>query len=208
MLSSGEITKVFNQKWHDDHTQTWGKMRWLGVRIAKTPCDLWMYQELITSIKPDWILETGTFYGGSALFMAHICGLLGHGQVITIDIKRRQHSIKHPRLEFLIGHSTAIKTLKYLHRKVDGKVMVVLDSDHHKKHVLKELHLYSEFICPGSYLIIEDTNINSTIYLDYGPGLKEAVEEFLSKNDRFVIDQDCERYRLTFNPGGYLKCVR
>lgn len=86
--------------------------------------------------------------------------------------------------------------------------MVILDSDHHKEHVLKELRTYSRFVTLDSYLIVEDTNINGhPVYLDFGPGPMEAVEEFLTENSQFFVDRTKEKLLLTFNPCGYLRRI-
>lgn len=83
--------------------------------------------------------------------------------------------------------------------------MVILDSDHSKKHVLNELEIYSSLVTPGCYLVIEDTNINGhPVFKDFGPGPMEAAAEFLEKNSHWKIDSNCERLLLTFNPNGYL----
>jgi cephalosporin hydroxylase len=82
--------------------------------------------------------EAGTFRGGSALFMANMLDLLGQGQVVTIDIEELKNRPQHPRIHYLLGSSTAPETIE----KVRGfitpreRVMVVLDSDHHMRHVL------------------------------------------------------------------------
>src|SRR5438067_364413 len=61
-------------------------LSWFGYRLAKCPLDLWIYQELLTRTRPDFVIETGTYHGGSALYFAMIMDLLGHGRIITIDI--------------------------------------------------------------------------------------------------------------------------
>ena len=88
------------------------------------------------------------------------------------------------------------------------KVLVILDSDHSKAHVLKELQLYSKLVSKGSFLIVEDTNINGNpVYVEHGAGPMEAVQEFMKGNHDFKIDKSCEKYYLTFNPSGYLKRI-
>jgi cephalosporin hydroxylase len=88
-------------------------------------------------------------------------------------------------------------------------VLVILDSDHSKQHVLNELRLYHSFVTEGSYLIVEDSNINGHPVLpQFGPGPMEALDEFLQENDDFVIDESKHKFLITFNPRGYLKKVK
>jgi cephalosporin hydroxylase len=87
-----------------------------------------------------------------------------------------------------------------------GTVVVILDSNHARAHVAEELRLYHGMVTPGSYLIVEDTNINGhPVLRDHGPGPMEAVEEFLSGRDDFFADTSREKFFLSFNPGGYLR---
>jgi cephalosporin hydroxylase len=87
--------------------------------------------------------------------------------------------------------------------------MVVLDSDHHKDHVLEELRLYSPLVSVGQYLIVEDTHFNGhPILKNFGPGPWEAVEEFLRERPDFAVDSSREKYGMTFNPHGYLRRVK
>jgi cephalosporin hydroxylase len=89
------------------------------------------------------------------------------------------------------------------------KVIVILDSDHHKEHVLNELRIYSRFVTPGSYLVVEDTNINGhPVLSSFGPGPMEAIHEFLKDNKNFVVDEGREKFFLTFNPKGFLAKVK
>ena len=189
----------------------WKSLYWLGIKTQKNPFDLWIYQEILSEQRPDVIVECGTYRGGSALFLAGVCDLLGTGQVITIDTEQPEGLPRHHRIEYLHGSSTSLiilETLKNMIRE-GSEVMVILDSDHHKDHVVKELELYSQMVTKGQYLIVEDTNINGhPIYADFGPGPMEAIKEFLKTDPGFVVDKRREKLHLTFNPGGYLRKIK
>jgi cephalosporin hydroxylase len=87
--------------------------------------------------------------------------------------------------------------------------MVLLDSDHHAPHVLKELKAYAPLVSVGSYLIVQDTNVNGHPVLPrFGPGPGEAVGEFLAADDRFQIDRSREHLLFHMHPKGYLKRVK
>jgi len=186
----------------------WSQPKWLGVEALKCPFDLWIYQEILHELKPDWILETGTAQGGSALYLASVLDLLGTGQIVSVDIVKNDARPAHPRLTYLTGSSTSPEILDDLRRRIAGasRVMVILDSDHKKDHVLEELRLYSPLVTKDSYLIVEDTNINGRpVFSGFGPGPGEAVDEFLKTHLEFERDATRERFFLTFNPGGYLR---
>ncbi len=203
------IIKEFHRIYYN--SDIWKNTFWFGVPCWKCPLDLWIYQEILYEIKPDVIIECGTAHGGSALFLASICDLIGNGRIVTIDIKEYPNRPEHERITYILGSSTSTKTVEKIRKLIDrnDKVMVILDSDHHKEHVLKELRSYSNFVTKNSYLIVEDTNINGHPVLpEYGPGPMEAVEEFLKENKNFVIDRSKEKFLLTFNPKGFLKRVR
>ncbi len=183
---------------------------WLGYGMFKWPTDLWNYQQIISETQPDVIIETGTYRGGSALFLATICDLLGHGQIITIDVDEtyRQSVPCHPRITYLHGSSTEPTIVDQVRAVVGTRenVMVILDSDHQRDHVLDELRTYSRFIPRGGHLIVEDTNINGhPVHAEFGPGPWEAVEIFLAENPGFYADRNQERFFLTHNPRGFLR---
>jgi cephalosporin hydroxylase len=180
---------------------------WMGYRALKCPLDAWVYQEIIFETKPDVIVETGTFEGGSALYMGHLCELIGHGRVISIDLAKRENLPTHARVQFWVGSSTAPEILARLTSDIAGKkVMVILDSDHAFKHVKEELRLYSPLVSQHCYLIVEDTNVNGhPTNQEHGPGPMEAVEDFMQGNTQFIVDRGRERFMMTLNPGGYLQ---
>jgi len=181
---------------------------WRGARVIKTPLDLWIYQELIHELRPDLIIETGTMYGGSAFYLASIMDLAGHGEVMTIDRNAREGRPEHPRVTYVTGSSTdaGIVAQAAERARAAQTVMVVLDSNHKADHVLAELRAYHPLVTPGSYLVVEDTNINGhPVEPDFGPGPMEALQDFLAENDDFEIDREREKFLLTFNPSGWLR---
>ena len=72
--------------------------------------------------------------------------------------------------------------------------------------MLEELRLYATMVSEGSYLIVEDTNINGhPVFPSFGPGPYEAVTKFLAERSDFSPEREREKFLLTFNPRGYLK---
>lgn len=190
---------------------TWGNNNFLGIPIQKCPFDQMVYQEIIYNLKPDLIIETGTAYGGNALFMASICDLINKGEVVTIDIVNTGKLPDHKRISYLLGSSiddSIIKKLKEYTKK-KKTILVILDSNHTRDHVFKELELYSNFVSLNSYIIVEDSNINNNpVYPDHGPGPMEAIQDWIGKNSDFVIDKTMEKHLFSFNPNGYLQRVK
>lgn len=205
------IISAFHKLYYGSQSQTWGNTYWLGTPVLKATSDLWVFQEIIYHTKPDVIIEAGTYKGGSAYYMASICELLNHGRVITIDVILPKELPQHKRIKYLRGSSTSPKIIADIKKSIqpDDKIMVVLDSDHSKKHVLNELNIYSKFVTKGNYLIVEDTNVDHyAIWKGPNRGPGEAVREFLQNNQDFAPDKTREKFFLTFNPGGYLRKVR
>jgi cephalosporin hydroxylase len=209
------IVKEFQRLYYNTRSRTWQNTRWLGVPVIKCPFDLWIYQEILFELKPDLVIECGTSKGGSAYFLSSMCELVGHGHVITIDLYPKPNRPQHERLTYLKGSSTDPQIISEVTRRIrevdeeSASVLVILDSDHSREHVLDELRLYSPLVTKGSYVIVEDTQLNGhPVWPDFGPGPMEAVEIFLSENDDFVIDTSREKFYLTWNPRGYLKRVK
>lgn len=189
-------------------SDVWRHTYWLGIRTVKCPLDLWIYQEIIHSLRPEVIVEIGTYVGGTSLFLACICDLIGNGRVVTVDVRRYPSLPRHDRIHYVTGHSLSAEVVEEVAGATQGAnpVMAILDSAHDKAHVLDELRMYSRFVTPGSYIIVEDTNVNGNPVLpDFGAGPAEAVAAFLAENDRFIVDRGAERFLMTFNPSGYLK---
>src|SRR6266705_423257 len=141
-------------------------------------------------------MESGTYMGGSALFMAHLLDILGKGEVITIDTQDDLARPTHPRVRYVKGSSVDKQLIEMLlSERPDETRLIVLGSDHSKQHVLNELNLLARHVSLGSYIIVEDTNLNGhPAYESFGDGPQEAVEEFLMTNDNFVVDESGEKF--------------
>jgi cephalosporin hydroxylase len=190
------------------HSYTWAGTTWMGVPAMKYPADAWTYQEILFDTKPDLIIETGTNRGGSALFLAHMCDLMGRGRVITVDIEPRPDRPAHPRITYVTGSSLDADILRRLAAEAGDAhvVMVILDSDHAADHVFGELEAYSPLVTPGAYLICEDTNVNGhPVYKKHGPGPTEALARFLPHHPEFRADVTRESAGMTAHPGGFLR---
>ena len=187
-------------------TALWHDTRWLGVQAIKSPLDLWVYQEIIWETRPDLIVETGTNRGGTALFIASICDLVGRGRVISIDLREVSPAFpQHDRITYLGGRSSTDPELA-LDVVPDERVMVILDSDHSRDHVLAELERFGPLVTPGCYLIVEDTSVGGhPVEPRFGPGPMDAVDAFVPRHPEFVIDRSREKYFATLNPRGYLR---
>jgi len=211
MSTAKEVTDAFHELYYNARKQTWEDTRWLGVPVLKNPLDLWIYQEIISEIAPDVIVETGTFSGGSALYMAGICQQMGFGEVVTIDTNYDDKWPKSTKIRYLTGSSTDPDIFEMVKNFINHRtrVLVILDSDHSKEHVLNELKLYSTLVNIDSYIIVEDSNINGhPVRPEFGPGPMEAILEFLATNDQFRIDRNREKFFFTQNPKGFLKRIK
>lgn len=208
-VAHADVIAAFHRVFYDSpntHTFT----NWMGVPILKNPLDLWIYQEILWDLKPTLIIETGTAYGGSALYFAHMMDRRAEGRVITVDIEPNEPIPYHRRLIAIKGSSTDEQILSQIAAliKPDDRVMVVLDSDHSAAYVKAELDIYSHFVTPGQFLVVEDTNINGNpVSRDWmgGPGPMTAVQEWLPQHPEFQPDILAERMMVTFYPDGWLR---
>jgi cephalosporin hydroxylase len=200
----------FHRLYYDSRESTWQNTRWMGSDVLKLPLDLWLYQEYLYDLRPDVIVECGTFMGGSALFMAHMLDIIGHGEIISIDLTDRDGRPQHPRISYISGSSTDPAVVAGIEERVAGKKsVVILDSDHSEGNVYAELQVYAPLVSVGSLLIVEDTNVNGhPVYPEFGPGPMEALDRFLAENDDYAHDPQAHKFLMTFNPRGVLRRLR
>jgi cephalosporin hydroxylase len=203
---------------------------WMGRPIIQLPEDLVRIQELLFTVKPDVIVETGVAHGGSLIFYSSLCKIFNKGRVVGIDVEIRKHNRaaidSHPladRITLVEGSSTDPEVVNRVGRLVQPgeTVMVMLDSNHTKAHVLGELNAYAPLVSKGSYVIVMDGVMQELAgfpraHADWTwDNPVEAVKEFLAGNPDFVLDEPAFlfnesliRERYTYWPSGFLKRVR
>jgi cephalosporin hydroxylase len=180
--------------WFHDHNIT-KRVSYRGIRTLKYPMDMWNYQEIITERGIDWIVETGSMHGGSALFFADLLSNLGRhlGKVITIDLDPRWHydAATVANLVPLAKDSgdpdTAAEVYAMIPRDCKG-IFLILDSDHSAAHVLRELNAHVPHLRKDDYVVVEDTVINGhPILPGTRPGPWEAIQEYARENPGRLI---------------------
>jgi len=207
------------------YTYLWS---WMGAPIIQMPSDIVAMQEAIWATKPDVIVETGVARGGSVIFYASMLTLLGKGKVIGVDIDIRAHNRdtieKHPmagKIALIEGSSSDPQTIARVKAEIPAgvSVMLVLDSDHSKAHVLAELRTLSPLVTKGQFLVVADTLLGR-LRPDQTPKARSrfwapgdeplaALREFLAENDRFALDEEINgKMILSSSPGGYLRCLK
>lgn len=208
-----------------DYSYLWS---WMGVPIIQMPADVMATQEVIWNTKPDIIIETGVARGGSVLFMASLLEIIGKGKVIGVDIDIRAHNResieKHPmskRVELVEGSSTSEETVAKVRALIPAgaSVMLVLDSDHSRAHVLGELRALAPLVTKGCYLVVADTMVGhlteenapkrrSKIWFN-GDEPLSAMKDYMAENDAFEVDPVINgKLVLSSSPGGYLRRVK
>jgi len=197
---------------------------WLGRPIIQYPSDIMAMQEIIWQVKPDLIIETGIAHGGSIIFSASMLEIIGHGEVLAIDIDIRKHNrieienhSMFKRITMIEGSSIDDNVIAEVEKRSKNKnrILVFLDSNHSHKHVLSELNLYSKFVSKDSYIIVFDTfveDLPDNFVIDRpwnkGNNPKTAVWEFMKNNDDFIIDKVIEnKLVITSAYDGFLKKI-
>jgi cephalosporin hydroxylase len=200
---------------------------WLGRPVIQLPEDMLRIQEVIYDIKPDVIVETGVAHGGSLIFYASLCTAIGKGRVIGIDIEIRPHNrtaIEEHRLSTLIslveGSSIDADIVLSVKDQIGAAetVLVLLDSNHLKDHVLAELEAYSPLVSPGSYIVACDGIMQQVVG---APRTSEdwswnnpisAVQEFIATHPEFEcvepiwpFNESLIKDRVTYWPKAFLR---
>ncbi len=219
-LSESEAFEIISKAWlrvgwDNKHVYTF---TWLGRPIIQLPEDMIRLQEIIYKVEPDIIIETGIAHGGSTVFFASLLKLMEKKFVISIEKSLRKinkekilaHKLS-KNIKLIEGDSTTTETYEKVLNLVspNSKIMVFLDSNHSKEHVLKELELFSKLVSINSYIIVCDGIMK---YLKNAPRTKpdwshnnpvSAIKDFLKNNKNFV----CEEPKFAFNESNITKRI-
>lgn len=213
--------------WDVKHVYTFS---WFNRPIIQLPEDLVRVQELLFAVEADVILETGIAHGGSLVLSASVCKLLGKGRVIGVDIEIRPHNRAaieaHPLFPYITmieGSSVDPGIVAQVKAQIQpgDKVVLLLDSNHTKAHVLEELRAYAPLVSVGSYVVVMD---GAMVDFAGGPRTKEdwtwnnpyeAAKQYVAENPDFVVEPPPFHFneslitdRITYYRGGWLKRVR
>jgi cephalosporin hydroxylase len=237
MDHDAEVKRI-SQEWIDKtgpykYVYNW---RWLGLPIIQLPADLVVSQEIIWSVQPTVIIETGVARGGSIIFYAAQLAMLdlcengstiitkSRRRCIGIDNEIREHNRKaieshplSPMIHLIERSSVDDATIDAVKKLIqpDDTVLVILDSNHTHEHVKAELDRYAPFVSPGSYMIVQDTGIEYAPEglfenRDWGVGNNPLTAEkaFLESNSNFEIDRLLSgKLLITSSPDGYLRRI-
>jgi len=210
--------------WNQKHTYAFS---WLGRPIIQLPADIVRVQEVIHRIQPDVIVETGVAHGGSLILYASLCKVLGRGRVVGVDIAIRpanRMAIEQHALGSLVtlvdGDSTSPEVVDRVRALVrpGERVLVLLDSDHSRHHVTRELEAYHRLVTPGSYIVATDGIMRELHDTPRGAhrwhidNPATAAEEFAARHPEFVLeapmppfDERSAPVEVTHWPRGWLR---
>ncbi len=205
----------------------WRGFSWLGFQLQQLPEDVMRLQEVVCRLKPDVIVETGVFEGGSSILFASLCELNGKGRVVSVELEvrpgLRESLAAHPlgrRITLVEGDSCSPQVFERVAREASGTgtVMVFLDSDHRKAHVAAELALYSPLVTEGSYIVAADGVMRVLAGTPHGEASwtednpATAAREFAAAHPEFVLQPpaplfatEADSGELTYFPDAWLQ---
>jgi cephalosporin hydroxylase len=194
--------------------EVWKSTTFLGVPCRKSVSDLWNYQEILAQLQPFLVVEFGTLFGGSTLYLAEILKLVfPEGRVLTVDVSHAKVHPKvrsHPAIELLeadVLDPVVAERICALRNQNRGSIFWIVDDDHKSGHVYRELLMLRKLTLPGDYVIIEDGNVNGHPVLPaWGPGPYEALSQYLDEfPEDYVRDSvRAGKFGFTFAPDGFL----
>jgi cephalosporin hydroxylase len=200
---------------------------WLGRPLIQLPEDAIRIQEVIYTVKPDVIVETGVAHGGGLIFYASLCKAIDRGRVMGVDVEIRPHNrraIEAHELSHMItlieGDSASPAVVAQVRKRIrpGDEVLVILDSNHTKAHVAAELEAYAPLVTPGSYLVATDGSMEFLADVPRGKpewtwdNPKAAAAEFAARRPDFRLEEPAWKFnegqvreRVTHWPGAYLR---
>ena len=203
---------------------------WLGRPMIQLPEDMIRIQEVIHTVQPDVIVETGVAHGGSLVFYASLCKAMDRGRVIGVDVEIRPHNraaieahALFPLITLIEGSSIEPQIVEEVKSliKPGERTMVVLDSNHEKQHVLAELRAYSPLVSVGSYIVAMDGIMERLAGAPRSApdwswnNPRQAALEFVAENADFVIEEPQFAFnegkiteRVTYWPSAFIKRVK
>jgi cephalosporin hydroxylase/glycosyltransferase involved in cell wall biosynthesis len=193
------------------HTLAWQDTEWLGRCVPIPATDLVAYQTIITRVRPDWVVETGTGNGGRAWFLASVCDLVGRGRVVSLAAELSDELPRHDRIVYRAGNAEDPDIGAWLDELVGDEPngLVILGSCRGERAMVDEFAALHRFVPVGSYVVMEHTIVGGHPVLPgFGPGPREAVKAIIAKWTSFVIDTRMNKDGLTFNRSGFLQRVR
>jgi cephalosporin hydroxylase len=240
-LADGRTVPLYDKEAFELLSEIWLKLSWvlkysytftwMGRPIIQHPEDMVRLQEVVYFLKPDIIIETGIAHGGSLILSASLMKAMGHGRLIVgVDIEIRSHNRKaieahelFPMIRLIEGDSTAPDVVAQAasHIRPGDKILVILDSDHSRGHVRKELEAYHHLVTPGSYIVatdgimrhVSDTPRGNPSWKHDNPS--QAAHDFVAKHAQFVIEQPVWRFNessldkvITCWPDAWVKRLR
>lgn len=231
-IGTPEAFKLISQAWLRsgwDNKYVYS-FSWMGRPVIQLPEDMLRIQELIYRLRPDVVVETGIAHGGSLIFYAGLMEAMGHGRVVGVDIEIRSHNRQaieahemYKRIQMVEGSSVdpaVVASVKELIRP-EEKVLVILDSNHTRQHVLAELRTYADIVAVDSYIVACDGIMQEVVggertrpeWVTDNPQF--AVKDFLAERKDFVIDEPAFPFnegriteRVTYWPNAYLRRLR
>lgn len=224
----GDLLRLMARIAANEH---WYEQEWLGVPIWQMPEDLLRLQQIVVELKPKWIVETGTKFGGSAIFFSSLLKLIGRedGGVITVDLTQYEEAVEifgsHPHAglvrKSIVGdaaNEAVVDEVAAVLKGNEGRTMIFLDDNHNAEHVYREMNLYAALVTPGSYLIVADTVFEDLAGTPVGTPTEKypdvansnprvAVNRFLATRTDFVRDERFAGKGMSNFSDGFLRRI-
>jgi len=228
-IGTPEAFEIISRAWLRsgwDNKYVYG-FTWLGRPVIQLPEDMVRIQEVIYSVRPEVIVETGVAHGGALVYYASLCKAMDRGRVIGIDVEIRPHNrialdkhILSSYITLIEGSSIDPATLEKVKTRIGSaeSVLVLLDSCHTKAHVLAELTAYAPLVSPGSYIVAMDGIMEEVVgaprtdpdWTWNNP--RQAALEFVGNHSNFQIEEPTRPFnegniskRVTYWPSAFIR---